>query len=179
MGLLHQPTTPRPAAYGSRDLQARDPHRDGQSELGAPACARRTRQARPPDRCLHGLADPARLRDRPRAPPKGPTWKQFLIAQARGIIAADSVHVDTVLLRRLYALIVIEHGTRRVHLVGITANPDGAWTTQAARNFPMDLGHRATAPATSRSPRRSSCSAATPGPVSQAPAARSVMRTSA
>ena len=48
--------------------------------------------------------------------------------------------VDTVLLRRLYALIIIEHGTRRVHLAGITSNPDGAWTTQAARNFLMDLG---------------------------------------
>jgi putative transposase len=68
----------------------------------------------------------------------GPAWKQFLAAQARGIVAVDFVHVDTVLLRRLYALIVIEHGTRRVHLAGITANPDGAWTAQAARNFLMD-----------------------------------------
>jgi hypothetical protein len=56
----------------------------------------------------------------------GPTWKQFLTAQARGILAAGFVHVDTVLLRRSCALIVIEHGTRRVHLAGITARPDGA-----------------------------------------------------
>jgi putative transposase len=70
----------------------------------------------------------------------GPTWKQFLTAQALGILAADFVHVDTVLLRRIYALIVIGHGTRRAHLAGVTANPDGAWTTQAARNFLMDLG---------------------------------------
>ena len=73
----------------------------------------------------------------------GPTWKQFLTAQARGIVAADFVHVDTVLLRRLYALIVIEHGTRRVHLAGITPHPDGGWTAQAARNLLMDLGQRA------------------------------------
>jgi hypothetical protein len=75
-----------------------------------------------------------------------PTWKQFLTAQARGILAVDFVHVDTVLLRRICALIVIEHRTRRVHLAGITANPDGGWTAQAARNFLMDLGARATQP---------------------------------
>ena len=86
---------------------------------------------------LHGAGiDPAPRRT-------GPTWKQFLTAQARGILAADFVHVDTVLLRRIYALILIEHGTRRVHLAGITANPDEAWTTRAARNFLLDLGSRA------------------------------------
>ncbi len=74
----------------------------------------------------------------------GPTWKQFLTAQARGILAADFVHVDTILLPRLYALIIIEHGTRRVRLAGVTADPDGPWTTQAARNVLMDLGWRVT-----------------------------------
>ena len=77
----------------------------------------------------------------PRRP--GPTWRQFLTAQARGILAADFVHVDTVLLRRIYALIIIEHGTRRSHLAGVTAHPDGSWTTQVARNFLIDLGQRA------------------------------------
>jgi putative transposase len=58
-------------------------------------------------------------------PPRraGPTWKQFLTTQAHGIVAADFVHVDTVLLRRVYALIVIEHGTRQAHLAGVTAHP--------------------------------------------------------
>jgi transposase InsO family protein len=49
----------------------------------------------------------------------------------------------TVVRKRIYALIIIEHGTRRVHLAGITAHPDGAWTTQAGRNFLIDLGRRA------------------------------------
>jgi putative transposase len=77
----------------------------------------------------------------------GPTWKQFLTTQTRGILAVDFVHVDTVLLRRLYALIIIEHDTRRVHLAGITSNPNGAWTTQAAPNFLMDLDQLAASPA--------------------------------
>src|ERR1039457_3322616 len=51
----------------------------------------------------------------------GPTWKQFLTAQARGILAAGFVHPGTAVLRRIYALIVIEHATRRVHLAGLTA----------------------------------------------------------
>src|SRR5450755_2972154 len=66
----------------------------------------------------------------------GPTWKQFLTTQARGIVAADFVHVDTVLLRRIYALIVIEHDTRQVHLAGITMHPDGAGTAQASSPIP-------------------------------------------
>ena len=53
------------------------------------------------------------------------------------------MHVDTVLLKRIYALTLIEHGTRRVHLLGTTTNPDGPWTTQAARHLLMDFGDRA------------------------------------
>ena len=64
--------------------------------------------------------------------PRRPAWKQFLTTQARGILAVDFVHVDTVLLQRVYALVMIEHRTRRLHLAGTGAHPDGAWTTQAA-----------------------------------------------
>ena len=72
----------------------------------------------------------------------GPTWRQFLHTQAAGILAVDYLHVDTVLLKRLYILVFIEHGTRRMHLSGVTANPTGEWTAQQARNLGISLGER-------------------------------------
>src|ERR1035437_596220 len=69
----------------------------------------------------------------------GPTWSQFLSAQAKGIVATDFFHVDTVLLHRYYVLFVIEVQSRVVHVLVATTNPNGAWVTQVARNFASDV----------------------------------------
>ena len=88
------------------------------------------------------MEDPEGCGHRSGAHPVGQSWRAFPEAQAKTILAADFFHVDTVFLRRLYVLFFIEHGTRRVHLAGITAHPTGEWVTQQARNLLMDLdGH--------------------------------------
>ncbi|MFF1569318.1 integrase core domain-containing protein [Streptomyces sp. NPDC058293] len=72
----------------------------------------------------------------------GPTWRQFLTVQADGIIACDFLHIDLVDLRRVYALVFIEHRTRRLHVAGVTAHPTAQWTVQQARNLAAKLDVR-------------------------------------
>jgi putative transposase len=90
-------------------------------------------------RVLKGLRIPSAPKRRTDA-----TWRQFLHAQAATMLAADLFHVDcAVTLRRVYCLFVIEIGSRYVHMLGVTAHPDGPWTTQQIRNLLIDLGDHA------------------------------------
>jgi len=75
--------------------------------------------------------DPAPRRD-------GPCWREFLRAQAQGMLACDFFTVETAWLRTLYVLFFIEHGSRRVRLAGVSANPDGVWMRQQARNLAIE-----------------------------------------
>jgi putative transposase len=133
---LREPPSSRAAARGICDPQARDPHRDGEPRAGHRRVqGELARPGHPIAACtvwqiLHDAGiDPAPRR-------VGPTWREFLAARAHAIIACDFLVVETVLLKRLYALVFIEHGTRRLHLAGVTAHPTGAWAVQQAATSP-------------------------------------------
>ena len=87
---------------------------------------------------IRSLLRTARLGPAPRR--TGPTWTEFLRAQANGIIACDFFTVETAWIRTLYVLVSIELGSRQIFLSPATAHPDSAWVTQQARNLVMDLG---------------------------------------
>jgi putative transposase len=92
---------------------------------------------------IRTLIRTARLGPAPRR--IGPTWTQFLRAQAHGVVACDFFTVETAWLQTLYVLLFIELGSRRIHLSASTEHPDGAWVTQQARNLAMGLDDRPTA----------------------------------
>src|SRR5918997_5209034 len=134
------PDVPRPQRWSSSSSSAWQP-RTPPGDTGACRANWSTSAiASPPAPCGRSSRD-AGLDPAPRR--SGPTWRQFLTAQAKAVLALDFVHVDTVALRRIYALIAVEHSSRRAHLLGVTAHPTGAWTTQTARNLMMDISDRA------------------------------------
>src|SRR5450759_155175 len=92
---------------------------------------------------IRSLLRTARLGPAPRR--TGPSWTQFLRAQAQGFIACDFFTVETAWLQTLYVLLFIELGRRRHHLSASTAHPDAAWVIQQARNLTLELGDRPTA----------------------------------
>ena len=108
--------------------------------MGLPPHPRRAGRARHHRGAVHGLADPQERRHRSRAPPGGPGWAEFLRSQAQGILALDLFTVGLLNGTKVYVLAVIEHGTRRIRVLGATEHPVQAWVVQQARNLRAPRG---------------------------------------
>jgi putative transposase len=107
--------------------------------VGLPPHPRRVGRARYHRGAVHGLADPQERRHRSRARREGPGWSEFLRSQAQGILALDFFTADLLNGTKVFVLAVIEHGTRRIRVLGATGHPVQAWVLQQARNLLMDL----------------------------------------
>ncbi|MET8215044.1 hypothetical protein [Streptomyces hirsutus] len=81
-------------------------------------------------------------RQRPTAnrPHAGPASRESPPAQAENIIACDFLHLNPINLRRVHALVSLEHSTRRLRITGVTAHPTGSWTVRQARNLAVESG---------------------------------------
>ena len=109
--------------------------------MGIPADPWRARRSWHRGGAVHGLADPEERRDQPVAAPRrdGPGWAEFLRSRAQGILALDFFTSDLLNGTTVYVLAVIEHGTRRIRILGATEHPVQSWVVQQARNLLMDL----------------------------------------
>jgi integrase len=133
----------QPATVAGPGRAGADPA-TGQRELtlGIPAHSRRAASAWRPG-LGHAIRTTLRNHGFDPAPRRtAPSWRAFLRQQAAGIVACDLFTVDTIWLRRLYVLFFIELDTRRVHLAGVTANPDAAWVAPQPRNLLLELGEQ-------------------------------------
>ncbi|WP_329433213.1 integrase core domain-containing protein [Streptomyces sp. NBC_01280] len=142
MGLQQAAHHLGPAADPGRGEEVGDASGQGDQPLGASQNPGQTRPAQLPNRRLHGPGDSPHRGHRPGPTPPRPTWRKFLTSQADAVIACDFLHIDTAGLERLYALVCLEHGNRRLRIAGVTAHPTAAWATQQARNVACDLGIR-------------------------------------
>jgi putative transposase len=107
--------------------------------VGIPPDPRRAGPARHHRGAVHGLGDPQERRDRTGAPPGRPRLAEFLRSQAQGILAPDFLTADLLSGSKVYVLAVIEHGTRRIRILGATGHPVPSWVVQQARNLLMDV----------------------------------------
>ena len=105
----------RPSASSPEHCSPCCPAGEGESAVGIPPDPWRADGTRSDGRAVRGAGEILRAGIDPAPRRSGPTWRQFLRARAAGILAVNFPHVDTVLLRGLYVLVCIEHGTRRMH----------------------------------------------------------------